>query len=160
MKTLGEFIQRLQDDAAFEKQAQAFLTGDELMAFVKDEGYDFTLEQLMYEFKHGAKLPTEADGVAPAPTDAGAATGRMPEDTAFPRNSEAFPNGEKSTALPRSESHDFTREPPGPRLKKPKGEMPPQGPEEKLPEGLLRGGGGRHRGFSPQRLKSIPGEEP
>ena len=35
MKTLGEFIQRLQADPAFEKQAQAFDNGDELMAFVK-----------------------------------------------------------------------------------------------------------------------------
>ena len=37
MKTLEEFIQRLQDDAAFEKQAQSFNQGDDLMAFVKRE---------------------------------------------------------------------------------------------------------------------------
>ena len=160
MKTLGEFIQRLQDDAAFEKKAQTFVTGDELMAFVKDEGYDFTLEELTNEFKHGVELSKEADGMAPAPTDAGAATGLMPEDAAFPRNPEAFLNGEKSTALTGSESHNFSREQPGEGLQKPKGEMPPQGPEQKLPGGLLRGGGGRHRGFSPQRIKSIPGEEP
>jgi predicted ribosomally synthesized peptide with nif11-like leader len=163
MKTLGEFIQRLQDDAAFEKRAQAFDNGEELMAFVKGEGYDFTLEELTIEFKQGAKLLKEADGMAPAPTDAEASTGRIPEEAAFPRKPEAFPNGKngkKSTALLKSGSHDFTREPPGKGLQKPKGEMPPQGPEEKLPGGWLRGGGGRHRGFSPQRLKSISGEEP
>ena len=69
MKTVGEFIQRLQEDAVFEKRAQAFDNGDELMAFVRLEGYDFTLEQLMDEFKQGAKLRAEADGMAPAPTD-------------------------------------------------------------------------------------------
>ena len=163
MKTLGEFIQRLQDDAAFEKRAQAFDNGEELMAFVKREGYDFTLEQLTIEFKQGAKLRREAGETAPAPRDAGASTGRMQKDAAFPRKPEAFPNGKngkKSTALLKSGSHDFTREQPGKGLQKPKGEMPPQEPEEELPGGLLRGGGGRHRGFSPQRLKSISGEEP
>jgi predicted ribosomally synthesized peptide with nif11-like leader len=67
MKTLGEFIQRLQDDAAFEEKAQAFDNGDELMAFVKSEGYDFTLEQLTGAFKQNAQLPPEADDMAPRP---------------------------------------------------------------------------------------------
>jgi predicted ribosomally synthesized peptide with nif11-like leader len=43
MKTLEKFIQRLQDDATFEKQAQSFNRVDDLMAFVKRAGYDFTL---------------------------------------------------------------------------------------------------------------------
>jgi predicted ribosomally synthesized peptide with nif11-like leader len=153
MQTLEEFIQRLQDDAAFEKQAQAFDNGEELMAFVKSEGYDFTLEQLTIEFKQGAKLRTEAGEMAPAPRDAGASTGPMQKDAEFPGKPEAFPNGEKSTALPKSGSHDFTRGQPSGGLQTPE-------PEEKSPEELPRVGGGRHRGFSPQRLKSIPGEEP
>ena len=66
MKTLEEFIQRLQDDAAFEKQAQSFNHGDDLMAFVKREGYDFTLEQLMSEFGPGEKLSAETGGMPPA----------------------------------------------------------------------------------------------
>ena len=66
MKTLEEFIQRLQDDPAFEKQAQAFDHGDDLIAFVKRQGYDFTLEQLMSEFERGEKLPAETGGLAPA----------------------------------------------------------------------------------------------
>jgi len=67
MKTLGEFVQRLQVDPAFEKQAQAFDNGDELLAFITREGYDFTLDQLAQEFKHGANLPTEVGGLTPPP---------------------------------------------------------------------------------------------
>ena len=70
MKTVAEFIQRLQDDPAFEKQAQAFEHGDELIAFVKRQGYDFTLEQLMSEFEREEKLAAETGGLAPAPADA------------------------------------------------------------------------------------------
>ena len=80
MKNLGEFIQRLQDDPAFDKKAQTFDNGDELMAFVKREGYDFNLEQLTSEFKHRAKLPTEAGGMAPAPTDVRASTPTRPDE--------------------------------------------------------------------------------
>jgi predicted ribosomally synthesized peptide with nif11-like leader len=139
MKTLGEFIQRLQDDAAFEKKAQAFDNGDKLMAFVKREGYDFTLEQLTAAFKQQAKLPPEAGGMAPAPPDARASTPPGPGVTAFPRKPEAVPHGETSEASPKN--------------------VPPKDPEEKSTAGLLRGGGGRHRGFSAQRLKSVSGED-
>jgi len=160
MKTLREFIQRLQDDAAFEKKAQAFVTGDELMAFVKREGYDFTLEQLTSEFKHRAKLPTEAGGMAPAPTDVRASTPPRPVDTAFPRKPEAIPPSGPRTALPKGGSSDFTREQPGAGLQKSMDGMPPRGTAEKSPGVLPRVGGGRHRGFSPQRLKSISVEDP
>ena len=153
MKTLEEFIQRLRDDAAFEKRAQAFDNGEDLMAFVKSEGYDFTLEQLTVEFKQEAKLRTEAGKMAPAPGDAGASTGRMRKEAEFPRKPEAFPNGETSPALPKSGSQDLTREQPSGGLQTP-------GPEEESPEELPRIGGGRHRGFSCLRLKSIPEEEP
>ena len=159
MKTLREFIQRLQDDAAFEKKAQAFDNGDDLMAFVKREGYDFTLEQLTNEFKHRAKLPAEAGGIAPAPTDARASTPPRPGDAAFSRKPEAIPPSEQSMGLPESGSGDFTREQPGGGFQKPMGEMPPQGTAEKSPGELPRVGGGRHRGFSPQRLKSISVED-
>ncbi len=69
MKTLGEFIQRLQDDAAFEKKAQAFDNGDELMAFVKTEGYDFTPGTADGCIRAEGKLPPEAGGMAPETTD-------------------------------------------------------------------------------------------
>jgi predicted ribosomally synthesized peptide with nif11-like leader len=153
MKTLAEFIQRLQDDAAFEKRAQAFDNGEDLMAFVKSEGYDFTLEQLTIEFKQGAHLRTEAGEMAPAPGNAGTSDGRMHQDMEFAGRPGAFSNGETDPALPEGGSHDFSREQPPATLQDP-------GPEEESPEALPRIGGGRHRGFSSLRLKSIPGEEP
>jgi predicted ribosomally synthesized peptide with nif11-like leader len=157
MKTLGEFIQRLQVDPAFEEQAQAFNNGDDLMAFVKSEGYDFTLEQLMEEFKRGAKLAAEAGGMAPGPTDASAST--PPDDPEFSPQPEAFPLGEESAALDQLSSDESTQEPPGPKLQEPQGALPPPDPEKESPAGLFRSGGGRHRGFSPQRLKSIAVED-
>ena len=98
MQTIKEFIQRLQDDPAFEKQAQAFDNGDDLMAFVKGEGYDFTLEQLASEFKQEAKLPPDAGGMAPAPGDVSASTPERPDDPEFPRDPDAFPQRETSSA--------------------------------------------------------------
>jgi predicted ribosomally synthesized peptide with nif11-like leader len=160
MKTLEEFIQRLHDDAAFEKQAQAFDHGDDFIAFVKREGYDFTLEQLMNEFEPGEKLPAETGGMAPASADVSVSTPPSPDEAEFPRQPEALPSGERGTGLLKRGNDDFTREQPLERLQQPKGAMPPPGPEEEPPAGLFRGGGGRHRGFSLQRLKSISEEDP
>jgi len=160
MKTLREFIQRLQDDPAFEKKAQAFDNSNDLMVFVKREGYDFTLEQLTNEFKPRAKSPTEAGGMAPAPTDVRASSPPRPDDAAFPRKPAAIPSIEQRTDSPKGESGNFTREQPGVGLQKPMGKMPCQGTAEKSPGELPRVGGGRHRGFSPQRLKSISVEDP
>ena len=162
MKTLEEFIQRLQDDAAFEKQAQSFNHGDELMTFVKREGYDFTLEQLMSEFEPGEQLPAETGGKAPgpAPANMSASTPPRPEEAEFPRKAEALFSPESGTALLQRGSDDFTREPPLERLPQPKEAMPPPEPEEGPRAGLFRGGGGRHRGFSAQRLKPVSEEDP
>ena len=160
MKTLEEFIQRLQDDAVFEKQTQAFEHGDELIAFVKREGYDFTLEQLMSEFEPEEKLPAETGGLAPAPADVSAFTSPWPDEAEFPRQPEAFSGGERGTALLKRGNDDFTREQPLEKLPQPQEALPPPEPGEEPPAGLFRGGGGRHRGFSPQRLKSISEEEP
>ena len=162
MKTLGEFIQRLQDDAAFEKQAQSFNHGDELMAFVKREGYDFTLEQLMSEFEPGEKLPAETTGMAPgpAPANMSPSTPPRPDEAEFPGQPEVLSRGERGTDLPERGNDDFTREPSLERLPQPKGAIPLPEPEEGPRAGLFRGGGGRHRGFSAQRLKPISEEEP
>jgi predicted ribosomally synthesized peptide with nif11-like leader len=153
MKTLAEFIQRLQDDPAFEKQAQAFDNGEDLMAFVKSEGYDFTLEQLTIEFKHEAKLGAEAGETAPAPQGADAPPGQMDQDAAFPGGPEAVPEGEPSPVVPTGGSHDFNRQQASEGFETPEA-------EEESPEGMPRINGGRHRGFSSQRLKSVSGEEP
>jgi predicted ribosomally synthesized peptide with nif11-like leader len=162
MKTLEEFIQRLHNDPAFEKQAQAFDQGNDLIAFVKREGYDFTLEQLMREFERREKLPAETGGMAPgpAPADMSASTSPRPEEAESPRKPEALSSPERATDLPKRGIDDFTREPPLVRLPQPEGAMPPPEPEEGPRAGLFKGGGGRHRGFSPQRLKSISEEEP
>ena len=94
MKTLEEFIQRLQDDPAFEKQAQAFDHGDDLIAFVKREGYDFTLEQLMGEFERAEKSPAQTGGLAPAPADVSPSPPPRPDETEFPRQPEALSSPE------------------------------------------------------------------
>ena len=156
MKTLEEFIQRLQDDAAFEKQAQSFDHGDELMAFVKHEGYDFTLEQLMREFEPEEKLPAETGDLAPA--DVSPSPPPKPDEVEFTRKPEALSSPERGAALPKRGNDDFTRKPPLERLPQPKEAMPPE-PEEGPRAGLFRGGGGRHRGFSAQRLKSLSEED-
>lgn len=159
MKTLSEFIQRLQEDAVFEKRAQAFDNSDELMAFVRLEGYDFTLEQLMDQFKHEAKVRAEADGMAPAPTDLSASSPARPDDPEFPPQSEVFPHGEKSAVLGKRGTDDSAGEPPGQKLQTTARSLPSPDPEAGSPERLFRGGGGRHRGFSPERLKSSPVED-
>jgi predicted ribosomally synthesized peptide with nif11-like leader len=160
MKTLEEFIQRLQDDPVFERQACAFDNGDELMAFVQSEGYDFTLEQLMREFNHGTTSPTEGGGKASTPAEVSASTGARLHGSDFPGRSEAFPNCEQSGSFLKNGSGDVTPVPTEERLPHPKKEVPPQDPAEESPGGLFRGGGGRHRGFSSRRLKSISMEEP
>ena len=158
MKTLREFLQRLQDDSAFEEKAQAFNDGDELMAFVESEGYDFTLEQLTSAFKQMA-MSAEAEGMAPAPTDVSASAPPEPDVTAFPRSPAAFPYGETTAPSPKNDRADFPLEQSRQELQRPPGEILPKDPEEKSTGGLPRGGGGRHRGFSPQRLKSVSEED-
>jgi predicted ribosomally synthesized peptide with nif11-like leader len=159
MKTLAEFIQRLQDDPAFGRQAQAFDHGDDLIAFVKREGYDFTLEQLMTEFEPGEKLPAEPGTPALAPAEVSPSPPPRPDEAEFPRQPEASSSGESGMDLPKRGKDDLTRQPPMEKLPQPMAAMPPPEPQEELRTGLFRGAGGRHRGFSPQRLKSLPEEE-
>jgi predicted ribosomally synthesized peptide with nif11-like leader len=160
MKTLEAFIQRLQDDPAFEKQAHAFDHGDDLMAFVKRQGYDFTLEQLMSEFEREEKLPAETGGLAPAPADVSPSPPPRPDDPEFPRQAEGFSSPESATDRPKRGIDDFPWEPPIERLPQPQEAMPPAEAEAEPRAGLFRGGGGRHRGFSAQRLKPLSEEEP
>ena len=42
MKTGFEFIQRMQEDAEFRRKVNACLEGEERLAFLKSEGYDFS----------------------------------------------------------------------------------------------------------------------
>lgn len=156
MKTLAEFIQRLQTDAEFEKQAQAFDHGEDLMAFVQRQGYDFTLEELTDAFGRRNPRPA-ATGSLPA-TEMSASLPPRPEAANFPRASDAVPGPETGAVFLKKGNGGSTREPPPERLQPPKEALRPPGPEVEAAAGLFRGGGGRHRGFSPQRLKSAPGE--
>lgn len=159
MKTVEEFIQRLQDDPAFEKQAHAFDNGDDLLAFAMLQGYDFTLEQLTREFERGEKSAAATDDPAPPPADISAAPSPHPDEPEFSSQPEVFSGPESLTSRLDTGNDDLTREPPLERLPQPEETMPPAEAEEEPRAGLFRGGGGRHRGFSPQRLKSTPEED-
>jgi Nif11 domain len=159
MKTLGEFLQRLENDSLFEKQAQTFNNGDELMAFVESEGYDFTLEALTSAFKQKAQLPPETEDTAPAPSDISASAPPGGEVTAIPISPTAAYRGETKTDSLNQGSPDLPRGPSKPEMQELPGAIPPKDLEEKSTGGLFRGGGGRHRGFSPERLKSVLGED-
>jgi predicted ribosomally synthesized peptide with nif11-like leader len=159
MKTLEEFIQRLQDDPGFEKQAHAFENGDDLIAFVKRQGYDFTLEQLMREFERAEQPPSETAGPAPPPVEVSPSPPPRPDEPEFPRQPETLSPQESGTDIPKGGNDYFTREQPLKKVPRPKVALPLPELEEEPRAGLFRGAGGRHRGFSPQRLKLSSGEE-
>jgi predicted ribosomally synthesized peptide with nif11-like leader len=159
MKTLEEFIQRLQDDPAFEKQAQAFDRSDDLIAFIKHQGYDFTLEQLTSEFARREQLPAETRAPAPPPADVAPSPPPRPDEPEVPRQPEARSSPESATPRLETGNDDCTPEPPMGRLPQPMESIPALEMEDEPRPGLFRGGGGRHRGFSPQRLKSTSEEE-
>jgi predicted ribosomally synthesized peptide with nif11-like leader len=153
MKTLEAFIQRLQDDEAFEKQAQTFVAADELMAFVRQEGYDFTLEQLMEKFQRQAKSPAEAGNREPPPPAVEtSASGRA--------GNGVISCGHNPPGLPGKESQDIDRQQPGDNAPTSARVTPPPRPEDKMPLEFCKGGGGRHRGFSLRRVKYSEDEKP
>jgi predicted ribosomally synthesized peptide with nif11-like leader len=159
MKTLEAFIQRLQDDPAFEQQAHAFDHGDDLIAFVQREGYDFTLEQLMSEFERAEKSPGETGDLAPPPADVSPSPAPLPDGAEFPKQPDTLSSDKRGTDLPKNRNTGLTPKPPVERVPQSMAVMPlPQGEEEPRP-GLFKGSGGRHRGFSPRRLKSASEEE-
>ena len=126
------------------------------MAFVKGEGYDFTLEQLTKAFKERANLPPRAESLAPARPEVSAATPPGPEVTTFPGTPAALPQGETSATSPKNLTANF---PPRQELPELPEAIPPQNLEEKSTGGLFGGGGGRHRGLSPERLKNVVAED-
>jgi predicted ribosomally synthesized peptide with nif11-like leader len=159
MKTLEAFIQRLQDDPAFEQQAHAFEHGDDLIAFVKREGYDFTLEQLMSEFERAKKSPGQTGDPAPPPADVTPSPAPIPVEAEVPQQPETWCSTESATDLPKAGNNGFTPKPPLKKLPQPEVAIPPPVAEGEPRAGLFKGGGGRHRGFSPERLKSTSEEE-
>jgi predicted ribosomally synthesized peptide with nif11-like leader len=160
MKTLDDFIQRLEDDAAFEQQAQALVTEDDLMAFVHGEGYDFTLKQLTEKFQPGGKPASEAEAASPASIKDAAPNPQRADEAAVPAGPAIFAPGGQNPALPKSKSQDSTLAHPPPEVQKTLVAALTPGPEEKMPEEISRAGGGRHRGISLHRMKCLTREEP
>jgi predicted ribosomally synthesized peptide with nif11-like leader len=108
MKTVNEFIQRLQNDPEFEQKAQAYDNSDDFMKFVKGEGYDFTLDQLLNEFnyEHPTTKP-EAEASAPGkPVED--FIQRLNDDREFEQKARAFENHEDFLEFARTEGYDFT----------------------------------------------------
>ena len=107
MKTIEEFMRRLQNDPEFEQKANAFEDSDEFMNFVRNEGYDFSLDQLMVLFK-GEKLtePTPTPSPVPAP-GVEAFIQRLEEDPEFERQARAFDNDEAFMKFAKDAGYDF-----------------------------------------------------
>jgi len=109
MKTMEEFIQRLQNDPEFEQKAQAYENSDEFMEFVKGEGYDFTLDQLLGEFNHEQQATEQPVEEPPAPrkTVEGFIQ-RLQDDPEFEQTARAFENNDDFLEFVKSEGYDFT----------------------------------------------------
>lgn len=109
MKTIEEFIQRLQNDPEFEQQAQAYENSDEFMNFVKSEGYDFSLDQLLDKFNHEDEGTDQS--VAPSPVSTKSVEEfiqRLQEDPEFEHQAQAFENDAAFMEFVRNEGYDFT----------------------------------------------------
>ena len=70
MKTGFEFIQRIQEDAEFRRKVNACSEGEERLAFLKSEGYDFSpfikiLNNLSSDKPSTGALGQPAEGAGP-----------------------------------------------------------------------------------------------
>jgi predicted ribosomally synthesized peptide with nif11-like leader len=108
MKTVNEFTQRLQHDPEFERKAQAFENNEDFMAFVKAEGYDFTLNQLLEELDRKPQLDAEVD--APPQKTVEEFIQRLQDDPEFEQKAQAFENNEDFLAFVKSEGYNFSLE--------------------------------------------------
>lgn len=104
MKTMEEFIQRLQNDPEFEQKAQSYESSDEFMEFVKGEGYDFTLDQLLDEFKH----EQQATEQPPPRKTVEEFIQRLQVDPEFELTARAFENNDDFLEFVKSEGYDFS----------------------------------------------------
>jgi len=109
MRSVGEFIQRLQNDPEFEQRAQAYENSDEFMEFVKAEGYDFTLDQLLDEFKHEQpaidQVPQESPASSKTVEDF---IQRLQDDPEFEKQARAFEDNDAFLEFVKNEGYDFT----------------------------------------------------
>jgi len=109
MKTVKEFIQRLQNDPEFEQMVEPYENSDEFMEFVKGQGYDFTLDQLLNEIKpepQATDLPVEEP---PAPRKTVEEfIQRLQDDPEFELTARAFENNDDFLKFVKSGGYDFT----------------------------------------------------
>jgi predicted ribosomally synthesized peptide with nif11-like leader len=127
MKTIDEFIQRLQNDPEFEQRAQAYENSDDFIGFVKSEGYNFTLDQLLDQFTYDLEAPDPP--VEPSPTPLKTVAGfiqRLEEDPEFEQKARAFENDDAFMKFLQSEGYDFTLDQLTDELKHGKGALKPQ----------------------------------
>jgi predicted ribosomally synthesized peptide with nif11-like leader len=106
---MKEFIQRLQNDPEFEQKAQTFENSDEFVEFVKSEGYDFTLDQLLDEFKNEQQAAAQPVEEPPAPRKTVEEfIQRLQDDPEFEQTARAFENNDDFLEFVKSEGYDFT----------------------------------------------------
>jgi predicted ribosomally synthesized peptide with nif11-like leader len=107
-KTLKDFIQRLQNDPEFEKKAQVFENNEEFMAFVRSEGYDFNLDELLKEFNDdkGSRETTVDISAVPKKT-LEEFTQRLQNDPEFEKKAQAFNNSADFMIFVKGEGYDF-----------------------------------------------------
>ncbi len=109
MKTVEEFIQRLHNDPEFELQAQAYENRDEFMIFVKSEGYDFTLDQLLDKFKHEEEVTNQRAEQSPVTAKTlEEFIQRLEDDPEFEYKAQALENDQEFMEFVKSEGYDFT----------------------------------------------------
>lgn len=112
MKTVDEFIHRLQNDPEFEQRAQSYDNSDDFMEFIKGEGYDFTLDQLLDEFNNGQltidQKKDEAEELPPHRKTVEDFIRRLHDDREFEHKARAFEDDEAFLEFIKSEGYDFT----------------------------------------------------
>lgn len=108
MKTVEDFIHRLHHEPEFEQRAHAFEDSAEFMDFVKSEGYDFTLDQLLDMFKDEPPAEAEPPAEPPAATGVEAFIQRLEQDPEFERQAHSFENNEAFMEFVRKAGYDFT----------------------------------------------------
>ncbi len=106
-KTIEEFMQRLEDDPEFEHKAQAFENDDEFMEFVKSEGYDFTLDQLMDGLKQGKGLLKFQAKRPPTPLKIVETTLPLPDGSEFLQQADPPSHGAEAQKRPGALSPKF-----------------------------------------------------
>ncbi|MFZ5448430.1 MAG: Nif11-like leader peptide family RiPP precursor [Thermodesulfobacteriota bacterium] len=109
MKTVEEFIQRLQNDPEFEHKAQAYENSDEFMGFVKSEGYEFTLDQLLDKFKEVPEKNNQILEESPTPAKTlSDFIQRLQDDPEFEQKAKAFEQDDSFMEFVQSEGYNFT----------------------------------------------------